>query len=265
MIAPIQPTHCLSEERLTFFKSLLLLERIESRSYPLPVDLDGEADHLLAPLVQSMLGSQWLRKFHSAKAGGLVYRATRMGLIQLERFYQRYIEFLNIFGVFAAVDLSSGEFAFADYYSMEEEEWEDYISSDCWSDVRVAVAEFKEVDPFEVIFMAFLHEGRYDFLDGNWQKELTSGQTWDEIEEVVAESVTLDQLSCLYQGHSLTSNAEDMMCDIIKRGVEINVKLWQNERKMVETGSLQPPEYEIDEEFFTPYLHDPAYRSPFWD
>src|SRR5690606_34216454 len=86
---------------------------------------------------------------------------TSRGRKYFRTFQQRYIEYLNVFEIYGAVDLDSGDFALSQYYKMDDDEWEEFIEDDRWDDLRVAVAEHKGICPFELVFFEFFHEGSF--------------------------------------------------------------------------------------------------------
>jgi len=81
------------------------------------------------------------------------YRAADKGREVLSRFMAKYTEFLHVFDVYCAVDLERGEFAFARYFDFDSDSsWKSYLNKEYWEDLRIAVAEFKKIDPVEVVF-----------------------------------------------------------------------------------------------------------------
>jgi len=176
----------------------------------------------------------------------------------------KYGEFLKFYDIFCAVDLNAGEFAFSKIFDFEtDDEWFAYLNQDNWSDVRIAVCEFKKIDPIEIVFLSFLNEGRFDTDENkNWQFDLVSDLIWDEILEICNTAIPLDDLL-----------VDDAIQDIIKQGTEIvlaNIKE-ENSRRLEEMrASATTEEYDeevviVEEEivYYEEY-YDPYYASPCW-
>jgi len=176
----------------------------------------------------------------------------------------KYGEFLKFYDIFCAVDLNAGEFAFSKIFDFEtDDEWFAYLNQDNWSDVRIAVCEFKKIDPIEIVFLSFLNEGRFDTDENkNWQFDLVSDLIWDEILEICNTAIPLDDLL-----------VDDAIQDIIKQGTEIvlaNIK--EENRRRLEEMKANATTEEYDEEvviveeeivYYEEY-YDPYYASPCW-
>jgi hypothetical protein len=173
------------------------------------------------------------------------------------------------------VDLESGNFAFEEINnsSFTDEQWADFLSNERFSDVRVAVAEFKGIDPLEIVFMSFLTEGRFEIGLDRWQYNLTSDGVWNEIEEICNTAVSREYL-----------DEDGVLVDVITQGSALALKLIQEvEVAELEEATLCWPETveetvteEVTEEYvdvvempyygynyYDPY-YDPYYISPIW-
>ncbi len=145
------------------------------------------------------------------------YIPTEKGRQYLEGYFAKYYEYLKMFDIYCAVDLDKGEFAFSSMNNSEmvdDEAWGDFLGDKRFSDVRVAVAEFKGVDPIEIVFMSFLNEGRLDTKKYGWQYELAKGKVWDDIEVICNTAVSSDYLK-----------TNGVLEDIITQGSKIAIQL----------------------------------------
>jgi len=201
------------------------------------------------------------------------YIPTDKGREELEKFYAKYYEYLKMFDIYCAVDLEKGEFAFSRIgEDMTDDQWFAILAEERFTDTRVAVADFKGLNPTEIVFMSFLNEDRFDCTVDGWQKNLTSDDVWREIEEICNTAVSKEYLE---EGGVLE--------DVIKQGTEIAMKLIKEAE-----DSLNAPEEEtetVTEEvieettteeyvdvvempvygygYWDPY-YDPYYVSPIW-
>ena len=191
------------------------------------------------------------------------YKVDTKGQDFVDNFFAKYKEYLKFYDIFCAVDLTAGEFAFSKYYDFDTDaEWKTYLNQDNWDDVRLAVCEFKKIDPIEIVFLSFLNEGRID-TSKNWQFDLVSDLIWDEILAVCETAIPLQDLL-----------VNDAIQDIIKQGSNIMMDILkeENKRKLEELNNTVSSEeyneevtYVTEEvEYYEPYLYDPYYVSPCW-
>jgi hypothetical protein len=259
MIAPLRPVRYFSPEIRTWLTDILVLDQLGRHQYPLKVTFPGE-DAVLADHVADMVMRGLLRDPGNSRRH--VFEISPEGRRAIRRFDRRYIEYLNVLEIFGAVDLETGEFALSSYYRLDDAEWDRFINNDRWDDLRVAVAEYKDLDPFEVVFMGFFHEGRFNPENGHWQREVIESEVWREMEDLVLGTVSVEQLSYEEFGH--TVDGDEVLRDVIKRGVRQSEALWREEMELVDSGELEAPDYKIPPEYFIPH-RDPDYRSPAWD
>lgn len=192
-----------------------------------------------------------------------IYIVDNKGLDFSENFTQKYNEFLKFYDIFCAVDLESGDFAFKHFYDFEtDDQWFEYLDKPNWSDVRIAVCNFKKIDPIEIVFLSFMKEGRFnDIANLDWQMDLLSYKTWTEILDVCNTAITLD---------------EDVVKDIIEQGSLIAMDMIKEEsnRKVEDENNYRKEEqiidmveetvYVDDIDYYQPYCYDPYYVSPCW-
>jgi len=190
------------------------------------------------------------------------YKIDTKGQEFIDNFFAKYKDFLKFYDIFCAVDLTEGTFAFDKFNDFEtDEEWKTYLNQDNWEDVRIAVCEFKKIDPVEIVYLSFLNEGR--FTSDNWQFDLTSDLMWDEILNICDTAIPLSELS-----------QDGVIEDIVKQGSDIMLRLLQeeNKRKLEDLkNSVSEDEYTeevtyVEEEYvyYEPYIYDPYYVSPCW-
>ncbi|MCP4579785.1 MAG: response regulator [Deltaproteobacteria bacterium] len=56
------------------------------------------------------------------------------------------------------------------------------------------MAEFKKLDPVEIVFMSFLNEDRFGRDETGWQFDLLLGNIWDEILHICNTAIRLEDL-----------------------------------------------------------------------
>ncbi|MBC2607196.1 hypothetical protein [Pelagicoccus albus] len=157
------------------------------------------------------------------------YAPTEKGRKALEKFMGRYSDFLTFFDVFCAVDLGEGSFAFADYYSFDgEDAWRNYLAQERWEDLRVAVANYKGIDPVEIVFMSFLNEGRFGRTETGWEFDLLLGSVWDEILQICNSALQVEQLG--YDDDEGEVPGEAVIQDVIAQGLNLIEQLHQHGR-----------------------------------
>jgi len=232
------------------FASVVILDLIIRQKKTIPVWLEGE-DKDLEPLLEYMMMKQYLQ------AGANGYEPTNKGSSFFEQFLNRYLEFLRIYDVYCAIDLENGEFAFTRYFDFDSEEaWEDFLNQERWEDLRVAVAGYKGIDPFEVVFMSMLDEGAFPTTGSGWQFDLLLGQSWSIIADVLRNSLTEEELAYTDSEGRNVSGAE-VLEDIIIQGAELRLALSQREQS-------EASDQLVSIETLKRYKN-PQYRSDIWD
>jgi len=192
------------------------------------------------------------------------YKVDEKGQAFIDNFFAKYKEFIKFYDIFCAVDLTGGEFAFKKFYDFAtDEEWKIYLNQERFDDIRVAVCEFKKIDPIEIVYLSFLNEGRFN-TDGNWQFDLISDLIWDEIMKICNTAIPLEDLL-----------VNDAIQDIIQQGSQIMMELLKEESKRAldDLNNSSPTTEYYNEEvtvweeevtYYDPYLYDPYYVSPCW-
>jgi hypothetical protein len=248
-----------------YISLVLLNEIINNHAYP-PVAVSGE-DVYISYYLQLMEGVGFL----AIKDG--CYIPTDAGRLELEKFYQKYNEYLKLFDIFCAVDLENGTFAFEEINnpSFTDEQWADFLANERFSDVRVAVADFKGIDPLEIVFMSFLTEGRFEIGLDRWQYNLTSDGVWNEIEEICNTAVSREYLEEDDVLLNVIGAGSELALQLIKEAEEALADEQANEEVVEEVVEetiteeyvdvVEEPYYGYD--YFHPY-YDPYYVSPIW-
>ncbi|RMH62842.1 MAG: hypothetical protein D6677_08750 [Calditrichaeota bacterium] len=256
----------LSSEQRKRFAGLYLLEYMINTPYTPPIFLEGN-DQDLEEILAWMMAEEWISIFKDS-----IYIPTEKGRLTLKNFMARYSEYLTMFDIYCAVDLQEGEFAFSYWNEFEDDDaFRAFLNEDRWDDLRIAVAEYKKMDPVEIVFMSFINEGRFGRNESGWQFDLLLGSVWDEILEICDTAIHWRELG--YEDEQGRVDARDVIEDIIVQGTEIMLELLgdayhpappahdadSDAEYVVESVDL--PEY--DSTHYRKYL-DPKYKSKNW-
>lgn len=150
------------------------------------------------------------------------YAVTSKGRDVLNKFVERYREFVETYDVFCAVDLEAAEFAFSYYHDFDEAdevEWAEFLDQERWDDLRIAVASHKGFDPIEMVVVSFMNEGKFGETDEGWDYERLLGKVWEEVEEIVSTAIKVADLA--YTDGNEIVKGEDVIEDIIQQGLEV--------------------------------------------
>lgn len=255
-----------SNKKSAFISMVILNEMIQFQSY-FPISLSGN-DTALEPYLNILLAKRFVR------IDGNQYIPTSEGRAELEKFYTRYYEFIKFFDVFCAVDLEAGEFAFEKINDFEQDnDWHSFLNDERFTDVRVAVAEFKGIDPTEIVFMSFLNENKFDATIHGWQFILTDDRTWEEVENICNSAVSCEYLKSEGVIENIVRQGSELALRLIKEADEANQQDAEAEEEVIteevvtETTTeeyvdvVEMPTYGYP--YFAPY-YDPFYISPIW-
>ena len=220
---PFKMTYTLTEERKKQFAGLYLLERMINRPESFPLFLEKH-DQDLEPILEYLLTFKYIEIKEKKD-----YIPTIKGREIVQKFLERYRDFLQNFDIYSTVDLNKGVFAFASYWEFNSEmEWKNYVHQEGWEDLRVAVAEFKQIDPIEIVFMSFLYEGRFGWSEASgWQFDLLLGSIWEEILAIVNSALKQNDLG--YESGDEKVSGQEVLQDIISQGAKLNEQLWSEE------------------------------------
>lgn len=262
----------LNETQKKDFAGLYILEFMinEPKAFALFLE-KNDAD--LEPVLEWLLVKEYITIEKNER-----YLANEKGRSALVQFLRRYSEFLHFFDVYSAVDLNSGEFAFANYFEYESKgKWEAYLKQECWEDLRVTVASYKGIDPLEIVFMSFVQEKRFGRDASGWQFDLLLGSVWDEILEICNSALKIEQLG--YESDDGSVSGESVIQDVITQGISLIDELHSQETEL--NGSIGSATHRSKPDGFTPIVdpvamnipsenefaryRDPNYRSGNWD
>ena len=252
------------------FAGLYLLEYMINRPQVFAVWLErGDSD--LEPVLEWLMVQGWV-EIRDEKE----YVPTQPGRDVIEKFMRRFAKFVYFFDVFSAVDLESGEFAFADYFNFTDEKpWKEHLAQERFEDLRIAVAEYLDIDAVEIVFMSFIREDRFGRDAEGWQFDLLLGTVWDEILEICNEAIDLSELG--YQADGETIPGEVVMQDVLTQGAALLGNLLADAERVLQAKPLTlpngkpidrivaPVEFPAASEFdFETYVQ-PEGRDPFWE
>ena len=227
------------------FAGIYLLEYMINHPKRFEVLLRDEEEDL-EPILEWLLVREYVEIKNNTS-----YLAVDKGRTALTRFMARYADFLNVYDIYCAVDLGLGEFAFDSYFEYpDRNSWNNFLAADRWEDLRIAVADFKGIDPIEIVFMSYLSEDRFGRNQVGWQFDLLLGSVWDEILEICNNAVQLQQLG--YEDAEGAVSGETVMRDIVSQATSLLIRLKQNEADLSKTIHHQGAASERQAEMVTP-------------
>jgi DNA-binding PadR family transcriptional regulator len=266
--------YALNDEQKKQFAGAYLLNVMINTPSSFPVLLEGNEQDL-EPLLEWLLMKEYIEIRNQES-----YVPNEKGREVLKRFLARYTEFLKVFDIYCAVDLQAGEFAFDSYFDFEDNVgWKKFLNDERWDDLRLAVAEFKKIDPVEIAFMSFLNEDRFGRDETGWQFDLLLGNIWDEILHICNTAIRWEELG--YEDEQGSVSAEDVMTDIIKQGSALMIKLLEKEQASRKEQPHEGEDFDDDNnnggnnvvakvvveeqpiDYYYSY-YDPFYVSPLW-
>lgn len=259
--------YAVDEDQKKFFAGIYILDYMVNAPKKFPLLLEGNDADLEEVL-------EWLLvKKYIVIENKELYTVSNLGRDKLKSFLLRYTEFLKLFDIFCAVDLEEGEFAFsyADDFGSDKLSWNKFLKEDRWDDLRIAVSEFKKINPVEIVFMSFINEGRFGRDSEGWQFDLLLGSVWDEIVDICNNSIHIDDLG-YRDGHDIISG-EDVIVDIVTQGSKIMVDMLKSLEKDIKSelnSSYADGDDEDREEVISletivyEEYYDPYFISPYW-
>ena len=137
------------------------------------------------------------------------YKATDKGHEVYQDLVKQLEAYVTHFEVYAYVDLEQGIFGDPET---------DLLEGDKWSDLRVAVAEHKGIDPYRVVFLAMLSAETF-YENPDWKFDLSMGTLFQEMEQIVLEQLHVDDLG--YSDSECKVSGEEVIRDIIRQGSEL--------------------------------------------
>ena len=137
------------------------------------------------------------------------YKATDKGHEVYQDLVKQLEAYVTHFEVYAYVDLEQGIFGDPET---------DLLEGDKWSDLRVAVAEHKGIDPYRVVFLAMLSAETF-YENPDWKFDLSMGTLFQEMKQIVLEQLHVDDLG--YSDSEGKVSGEEVIRDIIEQGSEL--------------------------------------------
>lgn len=197
----------LTEQTCRQFAYLALLERIISESEQFQVELLDREATLLEPLLDAMMGEDLIAVGDDDR-----FAPTTKGRQAYQTMLHQQHSYLAHFEVYAAVDLSGGEFGDADH---------DDLETPTFTDLRVAVAEYKGMDPYRMVFLSMLADGSF-FQNPGWKFDIALGSSFfKEMEEIVRSQIDISELGYTEEDGEEVSG-EAVLEDIILQGARVN-------------------------------------------
>lgn len=208
----------IDESQKMRYAALFLLEYVINKPRLFKVWLERD-DADLEPILEWMLVKGWIEIRQ-----GDHYVPNEKGRQVLEVFIKRYAEFVYFFDVFSGVDLETGDFAFARYFDFENDSaWQEYLQREQFDDLRIAVAEYMDIDAVEIVFMQFVRESRFGKDATGWQFDLLLGTIWNSILEICNEAIDVSELG--YECEDGFISGETVMHDIFAQGSQLLAEL----------------------------------------
>jgi len=175
------------------------MDEVRSRRFHLSLATNDEEQ--LEPTLKEMEKRGWVEVGEDD-----FYISTEKGREVYERLAEQQGSYVSHFDIFAYVDLEEGSFA---------DPQTDLLEGDRWSDLRVAVAEHKGIDPYRVVFLSMLAEGVW-FENPDWRFDLGMGTLFDELESLVMDQLTIEELG--YEDDQGLVEGEEVIADITEQG-----------------------------------------------
>jgi len=167
------------------------------------------------------------------------YKATDKGHEVYQDLVKQLEAYVMHFEVYAYVDLEQGIFGDPET---------DLLEGDKWSDLRVAVAEHKGIDPYRVVFLAMLSDETF-YENSDWKFDLSMGTLFQEMKQIVQEQLHVEDLG--YSDSVGKVSGEEVIRDIIEQGSELVAK--RKSRKQEIKGRKQAVESQDEQVITTTY------------
>ncbi|MBF0288761.1 MAG: hypothetical protein HQM14_13160 [SAR324 cluster bacterium] len=204
----------LDEEKQQQFAGMILLDRMIAGEARVHASLMDNDDKLLEKYLNVM------------ESKGLIgvgednyYMVTEAGKQLYQKLLDQQVSYATHFDIYSHVNLSEGTFA---------DKESDFLEDDCWADLRVAVAIFKGIDPYRMVFLAMLSDESF-FQNPDWKFDMAMGTLFEELEDIVRSQITEDELS--YEDEEGTVSGYSVLEDVIQQGAAINQERYQKQQE----------------------------------
>ena len=168
------------------------------------------------------------------------YLPTKKG----KELYQQLVDQLEAyvihFDIYAFVDLEKGTFG---------DPKNDLLEGNRWSDLRIAVAEYKGIDPYRLVFLAFLSVDKF-YQNPDWKFDLSLGTLFDEMEQTIEDQIHVEDLGYKYGNEKVSG--DEVIRDVIDQG-SLLVKERRKHESQLELKNKKeiiPDEQVISEEYY---------------
>jgi len=208
------PQEKLSTEKKQQFAGLLLLDQIISEKEKLHSAFMEKNDQLLEEY------------FNILERRGLLevgedhyFKITEQGQKIYQQLLDQQVSYDTHFDVYSHVDMEKGIFA---------DKTTDFLEDERWEDLRVAVAQFKGIDPYRMVFLGMLSSETF-FENLDWKFDLAAGTLFEEMEAIVEEQIIEEDLS--YEDEDGFVSGHAVLEDVIQQGSQINQERYQKEEE----------------------------------
>ncbi|MBC8258607.1 MAG: hypothetical protein H8E38_06285 [SAR324 cluster bacterium] len=166
------------------------------------------------------------------------YQVSAKGLEVYQHLVDQLEAYVVHFDVYAYVDLAEGTFG---------DPKTDLLEGDRWSDLRVAVAEQKGIDPYRVVFLALLSAESF-YENPDWKFDLSMGTLFDEMEQIVQEQLSVEDLG--YTDDEGRVAGKDVIRDIIEQGSMLATERRLQDQEVEEKAEAEPDEQVISTTYY---------------
>ncbi len=199
------------------FSAILMLDHLIAQQSKIHASLLEKDDKLLEPTLNLMQDRNLVEVNEEQ-----IYTTSYKGQELYQTTLMQQLSYKTHFDIFAHVDLELGKFA---------DPQSDFLEDVCWVDLRVAIAEFKGIDPYRLVFLAMLSYGEF-YENPDWRFDLSMGTLFDELEDIVKEQLTEDDLG--YEDEEGAVSGHDVLEDVILQGAELNQQRYEEYKKQAE-------------------------------
>ena len=213
----------LSPEQKQQFAALLVLDRLASKAARIHSAFMEKGEKHLEPHLDFLEDKGMV-----VRDEDYYYCPTEKGTILYQRLIQQRLSYVIHFDIYAYVDLGEGCFA---------EKTKDFLGSDQWEDLRVAVAEFKGIDPYQMVFLAMMSDETF-FETHDWKFDLAMGTLFEEMEEIVLSQIREEELE--YEDEEGLVLGREVLEDVIQQGAWLNQERYEAK---IEDGENHPDGY----------------------
>jgi len=205
----------LTEEQCRRMAALVLLHRVIDDPSAFHAALLESDDAVLEPLFRHMMAEDLVEVGPDDH-----FRPTERGRTVYGKLLQQQQSYLAHFDIFARVDLAEGAFF---------DPAHDLPDDPRWDDLRVAVAEYKGIDPYQMVFLAMLADAQF-MENPDWKFDLALGSNFfKEMEEIVAAQLAVADLAYTDEDGNRVPG-EAVIEDVILQGAQENRRRWERHR-----------------------------------